>query len=434
MASRQPSETTRERTSTLRASWRPIVLLATSLCACGAPAPPSAPAKPAPAVAVVLTPPPVTSEDPLDIHSLPKVEIRGREILLDGKLVGDARGIVEMGRLTKLDELFVSLRARRAGATERGEPPQGEIAIVAADDEVAWVVVESVARTAAFAGYPVALLRSRPGWLRVRTPVPVPGPPDEDTGAPEPPRFEITIDIREGDVEASLLELTAVPPSASEGGGFARTLVKREVVPPPPEHASAAVVALVAHACAQAPRTCLDRVGVRVVPGARLADVVTILSSAVTGAPQEQPTDSQPEVVLVQALPREDGFTSPPGPPSRVRVGQPGISGRLPPEVIQRIVRASFGDLRKCYEDGLRRNPNLAGRIAVRFVIGWDGSVTEASEVGPQGGSPSSPASTPMPDRAVVSCVLHEFTKINFPRPEGGIVTVVYPIQFSPGS
>lgn len=430
MASRQPSENTRERPSTLRASWRPVVLLATSISACGAPAP----AKPAPAVAVVLTPPPVASEAPRDKHSRPKVEIRGREILLDGQLVGDARGIVEMGRLTKLDELFVSLRDRRGGAAERGAPAQGEIAVEAADDAVAWIVVESVARTAAFAGYPVALLRSPPGMLRVRTPVPALGSPGEDTGAPEPPRFEITVDIREGDVEASLLELTAVPPSASEGGGFSRTLVKREVVPPPPEHASAAVAALVAHACAQAPRTCLDRVGVRAVPGARLADVVTILSPAVTGARQEQQTDSQPEVVLVQALPPEDGSTSPPGPPPRMRVGEPGISGRLPPEVIQRIVRASFRDLRKCYEEGLRRDPNLAGRIKVRFVIDRDGSVTKASEVAPQGGSPSSPASARMPDRAVVSCVLDEFKKIIFPRPEGGIVNVVYPIQFSPGS
>ncbi len=39
-----------------------------------------------------------------------------------------------------------------------------------------------------------------------------------------------------------------------------------------------------------------------------------------------------------------------------------------------------------------------------------------------------------MPDRAVVSCVLREFEKFTFPAPEGGVVTVVYPIMFSPSS
>ena len=108
--------------------------------------------------------------------------------------------------------------------------------------------------------------------------------------------------------------------------------------------------------------------------------------------------------------------------PPQVRMGATSVSGRLPPEVIQRIVRQNFGRFRLCYENGLRNNPNLQGRVSVRFVIGRDGAV---SNVG-NGGSD-------MPDGGVVSCVVRAFYGLSFPQPEGGIVTVVYPIMFSPG-
>jgi hypothetical protein len=106
----------------------------------------------------------------------------------------------------------------------------------------------------------------------------------------------------------------------------------------------------------------------------------------------------------------------------KVRMGATQVSGRLPPEVIQRIVRQNYGRFRMCYENGLRNNPNLEGRATVRFVIGRDGSVGSVSN----GGSD-------IPDSGVVSCVVRAFYGLSFPQPEGGIVTVVYPIMFSPG-
>src|SRR5690606_9630248 len=94
----------------------------------------------------------------------------------------------------------------------------------------------------------------------------------------------------------------------------------------------------------------------------------------------------------------------------KVRMGATSVSGRLPPEVIQRIVRQNYGRFRMCYEQGLSRNPNLEGRVAARFVIGRDGSVSNASI----GGSD-------LPDSAVVSCVVSAFYGLSFPQPEGGI-------------
>jgi hypothetical protein len=103
-------------------------------------------------------------------------------------------------------------------------------------------------------------------------------------------------------------------------------------------------------------------------------------------------------------------------------VGTTVVGGRLPAEVIQRVVRQNFGRFRQCYENGLRTNPNLEGRVAVRFVIGRDGAVSNAAN----GGSD-------LPDGGVVSCVIGAYYGLSFPAPEAGIVSVVYPILFQPG-
>ena len=97
------------------------------------------------------------------------------------------------------------------------------------------------------------------------------------------------------------------------------------------------------------------------------------------------------------------------------------LSGRLPSDVIQRIVRQNFGRFRSCYEIGLRGNPNLEGRVVARFVIGRDGAVSNVSAGGD------------LPDATVKSCVASAFYGLSFPSPDGGIVTVSYPIMLTPG-
>ncbi len=106
----------------------------------------------------------------------------------------------------------------------------------------------------------------------------------------------------------------------------------------------------------------------------------------------------------------------------KVRMGATTVSGRLPKEVIQRIVRQNYGRFRLCYEKGLAANPSLEGRVSVRFVINRNGSVSNVSN----GGSS-------MPDANVVNCTVRAFYGLSFPKPEGGIVTVTYPIMFAPG-
>lgn len=97
-------------------------------------------------------------------------------------------------------------------------------------------------------------------------------------------------------------------------------------------------------------------------------------------------------------------------------------SGRLPPEKIQSVIRERYQDFRKCYEIGLASNPNLSGRVTIRFVIERDGHVSHPYIQGNE-----------IPDCRVAQCIRQEMTKSLFPKPEGGIVTVVYPIQLAPG-
>jgi hypothetical protein len=101
--------------------------------------------------------------------------------------------------------------------------------------------------------------------------------------------------------------------------------------------------------------------------------------------------------------------------------GQPHTDGRLPPEVIQRIIRAHYDEFRFCYEKGLAKDSTLKGKVVARFVIERDGHVDHVKDAG-----------STLPDKDAIACVFAGYQKLLFPKPDGGIVTVVYPIMFSP--
>ncbi|HEY3252487.1 MAG TPA: AgmX/PglI C-terminal domain-containing protein [Polyangiaceae bacterium] len=109
-------------------------------------------------------------------------------------------------------------------------------------------------------------------------------------------------------------------------------------------------------------------------------------------------------------------------PPPPAKSSEAREAGRLAPEVIQGTVRNAWPDVKTCYERGLARDAKLEGRLSVRFIIETDGSVRK-----------SGLASSSLPDIEVAYCIVGKFTKLHFPSPEGGAVTVVYPIMLSPG-
>lgn len=95
--------------------------------------------------------------------------------------------------------------------------------------------------------------------------------------------------------------------------------------------------------------------------------------------------------------------------------------GHLAPEVIQGVVRAQFGRFRSCYDAGAAKDAKLAGEVRVKYTIDENGSVTDAAD-----------DHSTVPDQDVVACVVSAFNKLTYPKPRGGVVTVVYPIAFSP--
>lgn len=107
--------------------------------------------------------------------------------------------------------------------------------------------------------------------------------------------------------------------------------------------------------------------------------------------------------------------------PPTVRMGAVSVSGKLPPEVIQRIVRQNFGRFRLCYEQGLRTDASLQGTVIVSFTIATDGSVSGVKESGD------------LPSAAVKACIAKAFGLMTFPSPESGVVKVSYPIKLEPG-
>ncbi len=127
--------------------------------------------------------------------------------------------------------------------------------------------------------------------------------------------------------------------------------------------------------------------------------------------------------------PGSDWSTGPGGKPSKyvpkgVKMYDTTVdmTGKLPPDVIKRVIRANFPRFRACYEQGLKKDPGLKGTVAVRFIIDTTGAVESASL---SGGS--------MSDTGVSSCVLGVYRTVSFPEPESGKVLVTYPIDFQSG-
>jgi hypothetical protein len=104
-----------------------------------------------------------------------------------------------------------------------------------------------------------------------------------------------------------------------------------------------------------------------------------------------------------------------------LKQGDVKATGKLPTEVIQRIVRQNFGRFRLCYENGLRMKPGLAGKVAIAFTISDKGVVESVNDSG-----------SDLPEPGVVSCVQRGFANLSFPEPEDKKkVTVVFPIHFA---
>lgn len=96
-----------------------------------------------------------SAQNVVDMVDAPMVAITGTQILVDGIPAGSTRAIEEANRLTKIDELFNILKAKRELWTQvnPGKPFPG-VCILQVDKRVPALVVKSVFQTSAYAGFP----------------------------------------------------------------------------------------------------------------------------------------------------------------------------------------------------------------------------------------------------------------------------------------
>ncbi|MGC8928690.1 MAG: TonB family protein [Myxococcota bacterium] len=97
----------------------------------------------------------------------------------------------------------------------------------------------------------------------------------------------------------------------------------------------------------------------------------------------------------------------------------PEVDGKMDQAKINAIIKSKQKALQDCYERELRKNPNLSGKIVVRFTIGEDGKVADVRI-----------ESDTMGNAEVSDCILSRIRRWIFPKPDEGSVTVSVPFVF----
>jgi pSer/pThr/pTyr-binding forkhead associated (FHA) protein len=96
------------------------------------------------------------------------------------------------------------------------------------------------------------------------------------------------------------------------------------------------------------------------------------------------------------------------------------IEGGLDRDAIAEVIKRNLGQIRYCYERQLSSNPDLYGKVLVKFVIGADG-ILGAQKID----------NSTLKNDMVEGCILRRMGGWKFPLPKGGTqVRVSYPFLF----
>ncbi|MET0390327.1 MAG: TonB family protein [Polyangiales bacterium] len=99
-----------------------------------------------------------------------------------------------------------------------------------------------------------------------------------------------------------------------------------------------------------------------------------------------------------------------------------GGAGEFDSNLVVQTIKTRLRAIQMCYEQQLRRNPTLAGKVTIEFTIQPRGNVTDVRVKENSTG-----------DTAVGTCVANTVSLFRFnPGPEGGSVTYSYPFVFAP--
>ncbi|HEY4117311.1 MAG TPA: AgmX/PglI C-terminal domain-containing protein [Byssovorax sp.] len=408
----------------------PLLLFFTSTLAIGcADAPPPTPTSATP-VAVAPTPDlPFASNVWAPLADAPTIAIERGRVLVDGAVVGDARAIEAAGRMQKVDGEFEALRLKREAwkAAHAGAPFPGAAVLELRRDTSARVV-KSLFQTAAFAGYPnlsfAVVTGAPPVVARVEVDAEVPAPPDgreqeRALGVRIAPSAPVTLSWTQGGALVSQVDVPLAD-AFDRSGAAVRA----------PGLASKVSSEWAAQGQHRDPSDAkLDRAVIEVDDAVPLGDLVAVLDAlhgtkrALAGGARPMPAFAVTLSPRSATPPPEEAKPPPRAGGPKIAVGSVTAAGRLPPEVVQRIVRKNFRAFTACYASGLERRADLAGRVVIRFVIGKDGKISQAGDA----------EATTLKDAKAHGCILAAFSRLEFPPPEGGTVTVTYPLEFSPG-
>lgn len=96
------------------------------------------------------------------------------------------------------------------------------------------------------------------------------------------------------------------------------------------------------------------------------------------------------------------------------------VSGSLSRGPIQKVIRSHLTQIKRLYEQQLKKNPNLVGKVVLTFVIAADGTVKSVKVT-----------NTTVGDEAFEKALMKIVKKWKFPKPVGGgEVMVSYPFIF----
>lgn len=97
------------------------------------------------------------------------------------------------------------------------------------------------------------------------------------------------------------------------------------------------------------------------------------------------------------------------------------VQGSIDRDLIAKIINDQVGEMRGCYERALLRDPNLgAGKVLLEWTIDRAGDVSEVRT-----------KLATLKSSEVVSCLLDLLRTLKFPKPNGGVVIVSYPVLFN---
>ncbi len=98
----------------------------------------------------------------------------------------------------------------------------------------------------------------------------------------------------------------------------------------------------------------------------------------------------------------------------------PLVTGKLPREIVRRVLRQKFAAFRACYEPLLKKDVDTKGAYEVELLIDENGKTIAVKDVG-----------STLTDKGALACLAKVARAVSFPKPEWGEVKARYRIEFA---